>query len=769
MSPATTGTPGAADMTGQPCRRERCTGSGIITVRGRCHVCGHPAQAAETGPDHRRVEPDSKTTAPMTLPPSRPSDQPGNSSRPTLSGGLFALPALPDLPLTGPPILAATTSVARALRRCGWCEAEVARSGDGPVDLEGRCGSCGQPYSFTVKLGPDDVIGSRYRIVGPLAHGGQGWVYAARDEHLSDHQLSDHQVVSWVAVKGLLDTAIPEARGVVENERRALTAVSHPNIVKIRDFVTHDGADYIVMDYVHGWSLKKCMQTSGGALAPADAARYLLRLLPALDYLHRYQLVYCDLKPDNVMVTSDELTLIDLGGARRVDDTTSNYLSTPSFRAPEIDDAAYRDGAERAFPSIASDLYAASRMLAMLVLGGGWEPTRKNRHTLPSSPVFDAFDSLYRLLLKGTARRPEDRFGSAHEMAEELVGVLHEIVAAPVAGPGGVPVESRWRAPVVSRWFEPAPPIFSEQADSRWQALAALRVDPDDPAALALDALSVREESAALADRLAALEPMTVEVRLRRVRAEIDAGRLDRAHDQLDALAVDEPRDWRVGWYRGLAAMVDGEATAAAGYFDRVYAQVPGELMPRFAHALALEQAGDLPAAARILDIVSRTDPSISSAAFAHARCVSDPKDRVEAYSRVTANSRTFVTARTRMIELLVADEPGQPPTATAITKACGVFEEAKPEIGEDQRHALRLAVLAAAELLVGSGADTRGDTPTSSETLPATVFGIPLDITKLGLERERLLRERARLATTRADRVRLVTLANRVRPRTWT
>ncbi|WP_322779427.1 tetratricopeptide repeat protein [Frankia sp. Cas4] len=692
----------------------------------------------------------------MTLPQSRPSSPPVDSSRPTPNGGLFALPALPDIPLTGPPVLLSTTTVPRSLRRCGWCEAKVARSGDGPVDLEGRCEKCGQPYSFTVKLRPDDVIGGRYRIAGPLDHGGQGWVYAARDEHLSDHQ-----VVSWVAVKGLLDTAIPEARGVVENERRALTAVSHPNIVKIRDFVTHDGADYIVMDYVHGQSLKKCMQTSGGALAPADAARYLLRLLPALDYLHRYQLVYCDLKPDNVMVTSDELTLIDLGGARRVDDTTSNYLSTPSFRAPEIDDDAYRNGAERAFPSIASDLYAASRMLAMLVLGGGWEPTRKNRHTLPSSPVFDDSDSLYRLLLKGTARRPEDRFGSAHEMAEELVGVLHEIVAARE--------EPRRRAPVVSRWFEPAPPVFSEDAGSRWQALAALRVDPDDPAALALDALSVREESAALADRLAALEPMTVEVRLRRVRAEIDAGRLDRARDQLAALAVAEPRDWRVMWYQGLTEMVDGEATAAAGYFDRVYAQVPGELMPRFAHALALEQAGDLPAAARILDIVSRTDPSISSAAFAHARCVSDPKDRVEAYSRVTANSRAFVTARTRMIELLVADEPGQPPTATAITKACGVFEEAEPEIGEDQRHALRLAVLAAAELLAGSGADTRGDTPTSAGMLPATVLGIPLDITKLGLERERLLRERARLATTRADRVRLVTLANRVRPRTWT
>ncbi|WP_239341393.1 serine/threonine-protein kinase [Frankia sp. CiP3] len=650
----------------------------------------------------------------------------------------------------------ATTSVARALRRCGWCEAEVARSGDGTVDLEGRCGKCGQPYSFTVKLNPNDFIGGRYRIAGPLAHGGQGWVYAARDEHLGDDQ-----VVSWVAVKGLLDTAIPEARGAVENERRALTALSHLNIVKIRDFVTHDGADYIVMDYVHGRSLKKCMQASGGVLAPADAARYLLRLLPALDHLHRYRLVYCDLKPDNVMVTSDELTLIDLGGARRVDDTTSNYVSTPGFRAPEIDDATYRNGAERAFPSIASDLYAASRMLAMLVLGGGWEPTRKNRHTLPSSPVFDAFDSLYRLLLKGTARRPEDRFGSAHEMAEELVGVLHEIVAARE--------EPRRRAPVVSRWFEPAPPVFSEDAGSRWQALAALRVDPNDPAALAMDALSVREEPAALADRLAALEPMTVEVRLRRVRAEIDAGRLDRARDQLAALAVAEPRDWRVMWYQGLTELVDGEATAATDYFDRVYSQVPGELMPRFALALALEQAGDFPEAARILDIVSRTDPSISSVAFALARCVRDPADRVRAYNRVTANSRSFVPARTRMIELLVASKPGQPPMAVAITQACEVFEEAEPEIGEDQRHALRLAVLAAAELLACSAAGSSGDVPTSFETLPATVLGIPLDITKLGLERERLLRERARLATTRADRVRLVTLANRVRPQTWT
>ena len=201
-------------------------------------------------------------------------------------------------------------------RTCPSCGSPVGRSRDGrPGRTEGFCPTCRNPFSFTPKLQAGDVVGGQYVVAGAIAHGGLGWIYAARDRNVSDR---------WVVLKGLLNSGDPDALAAAIAERQFLAQVEHPLIVEIYNFVTHEGAGYIVMEYVGGTSLKQLlkdrMQAAGGAYDPLpvdQAIAFVIEVLPAFQYLHDLNLVYCDFKPDNLIQVGDAVKLIDLGGVRR--------------------------------------------------------------------------------------------------------------------------------------------------------------------------------------------------------------------------------------------------------------------------------------------------------------------------------------------------------------------------------------------------------------------------------------------------------------------
>ena len=156
----------------------------------------------------------------------------------------------------------------------------------------------------------------------------------------------------------------------------------------------------------------------------------MLEILPALGYLHRAGLLYCDMKPDNVIQTRDSLKLIDLGAVYRIGDTQSPVYGTAGYQAPEI---------EQAGPSVASDLFTVARTLAVLCIDfeGLQSTQRLHAAAATETALFERYDSLYRLLCRGTAPDPADRFGSAEEMAEQLHGVLREVVADETGVPAG--------------------------------------------------------------------------------------------------------------------------------------------------------------------------------------------------------------------------------------------------------------------------------------------------------------------------------------------
>ncbi|MEV7617275.1 tetratricopeptide repeat protein [Streptomyces sp. NPDC089799] len=349
-----------------------------------------------------------------------------SSGRNRLGAGLVTVPEVPR-PDPSTAVLA-NPEVPERKRFCSRsdCGAPVGRArGDRPGRTEGYCTKCGHPYSFVPKLRAGDVVHGQYEVAGCLAHGGLGWVYLAVDRAVSDR---------WVVLKGLLDTGDQDAMAAAISERRFLAEIEHSNIVRIYNFVEHldqrtgslDG--YIVMEYVGGKSLKEIAnerRRPDGRRDPLpveQACAYGIEALEALGHLHSRNLLYCDFKVDNAIQQRDQLKLIDMGAVRRMDDTESAIYGTVGYQAPEVAEAG---------PSVASDLYTVARTLAVLTFDfQGY--TNVFVDSLPDPEhieVFRRYESFYRLLVRATDPDPDRRFASAQEMADQLTGVLREVVA----------------------------------------------------------------------------------------------------------------------------------------------------------------------------------------------------------------------------------------------------------------------------------------------------------------------------------------------------
>ncbi|MGR8010517.1 tetratricopeptide repeat protein [Streptomyces hypolithicus] len=354
------------------------------------------------------------------------------SGRNRLGAGLVSVP---DVPRPDPRTAVMDhPEVPERKRFCSRsdCGAPVGRArGEQAGRTEGFCTKCGHPYSFVPKLSAGDIVHGQYQVMGCLAHGGLGWVYLAIDRAVSDR---------WVVLKGLLDTGDQDAMAAAISERRFLAEIEHSNIVRIYNFVEHldqrtgslDG--YIVMEYVGGKSLKEIANERRGQAGRRDplpveqACAYGIEALEALGHLHSRNLLYCDFKVDNAIQQQDQLKLIDMGAVRRMDDDESAIYGTVGYQAPEVAEVG---------PSVASDLYTVARTLAVLTFDfQGYTNVFVDSLPDPGNiDVFRRYESFYRLLVRATDPDPGRRFASATEMAEQLTGVLREVVAVQTGRP----------------------------------------------------------------------------------------------------------------------------------------------------------------------------------------------------------------------------------------------------------------------------------------------------------------------------------------------
>jgi Tol biopolymer transport system component len=286
-----------------------------------------------------------------------------------------------------------------------------------------------------VKLGP-------YEILSPLGAGGMGEVYKARDARLN----------RFVAIKVLPESVARDADALArfEREAHAVAALSHPNILAIHDFGTHDGVAYAVTELLQGETLREML--SGGALPLRKTVDFSRQICAGLAAAHAAGIVHRDLKPDNVFVTNDgRVKILDFGLAKPVvrkgsaDEThsptvsaytepgtvmgTVGYMSPEQVKARDVDHRSdiFSFGAvlyEMLTGQRAFQRETAAETMTAVLREDPPEPSATGR------PIPAALDRVVRHCLE---KRPEQRFQSASDIAfalEETSGAFSGASAA---------------------------------------------------------------------------------------------------------------------------------------------------------------------------------------------------------------------------------------------------------------------------------------------------------------------------------------------------
>jgi serine/threonine-protein kinase PknG len=770
--------------------QERARGRGAVREPGRERDRELPrVRDREPGREHDREPVGS--TVPL-VGPSPSGDSGRTSSGRTSAYGPLELAGVPPIPYRDPEAaVLAVPEVAESRRHCSVCNQPVGRrSGRAPAQSEGVCPNCQARFSFSPKLGRGELVSGQYEVRGCLAHGGLGWIYLAHDNNVGH----------WVVLKGLLDTGA-DVSDLPTAERAALAQVNHPNIVKIHNFVQHpppgtggpggSGAEtqsYIVMEYNGGRSLKELLEDRQRAAGVASRLEvdhviaYGIEMLRAIGYLHEKGLLYCDLKPANVMQCEQLLTLIDMGAARRMTAAgAAPVWGTHGYRAPEVAEAG---------PSIGSDLYTVGRTMA--VLSFPFDFTGRYAESLPPRdevPVLRRFESYYRLLHRAAHPDPKRRFTSAAEMVEQLHGVLREVVSAPRnSEPWPVPstLFGRERQAVgteIAAADDEGPVLGTLDVRTAVAALPTpvVLTETDEAAAGALAdlaTLATREPAEIVetltrpAEQPAALVVSAPEARLVLAGALLDLGRRAAAEEVLDELAETElstpsalsttrPGDWRISWYRGIAAIAAGRCDAAMELFDDLYTQMPGEAAPKLALAFCCERVGDMAEAARRYESVWRTDRGYVSAAFGLARVRLGMDQRaaaVAALDDVSSLSSYYGAAQLAAMAAAVRGRPAAELTEEDLLAAEKRLAESRI-VDAERRGRLAAELLEAALAWLRAGGTPRRD---------VRLLDAPLTADGLRRALEGIYRTLARVSEDGDAKHVLVSTANRVRPRTW-
>ena len=283
---------------------------------------------------------------------------------------------------------------------------------------------------------PDTTIGP-YRVVRRLGQGGMGEVSLAYDSRLKRH----------VALKSLLPKeGQTDAHADVIREARAAAGLSHPGIAAIFDIIEEPGRTFIVMEYVEGHTL--AARLAHGSVPWTDALDIGGQLCDAVEAAHQHGIMHRDLKPANIIVgAGGRVKILDFGLAKHVPTAASGSVSTTEgssvvapglvgtvgYIAPEQISGKHIDHRCDLFSlgAVLFELFTGQRpfverdgLAYALAVTSRDAPSAADLN--PSAGV-----SVSHVIARALARRPDDRFASAAEMARSLRAATREVVDLP--------------------------------------------------------------------------------------------------------------------------------------------------------------------------------------------------------------------------------------------------------------------------------------------------------------------------------------------------
>ncbi|GAP00076.1 Stk1 family PASTA domain-containing Ser/Thr kinase [Fructobacillus ficulneus] len=262
------------------------------------------------------------------------------------------------------------------------------------------------------------MIDHRYRIVRPLGGGGMANVYQAFDTYLN------RDVTLKMIRLDYRDQ--PDAVERFQREAKAATALINEHIVQVYDAGEFNGSSYLVMEYVDGMDLKNYIQEHF-PIPYQQVVDIMEQILAAVEVAHEAGIIHRDLKPQNILVDQNgQIKITDFGIATAIRTNTltqaHQVIGSIHYLAPELPIG------QRA--SFRSDLYALGVILYELLTNqvpyqGDTPDQVAYMHGNMPMPFVRDFDSdipqpLENVILRATAKNPEDRYVSAASMAEDL-------------------------------------------------------------------------------------------------------------------------------------------------------------------------------------------------------------------------------------------------------------------------------------------------------------------------------------------------------------
>ncbi|MCI7813459.1 MAG: Stk1 family PASTA domain-containing Ser/Thr kinase [Robinsoniella sp.] len=259
-------------------------------------------------------------------------------------------------------------------------------------------------------------IQERYEIVDRIGSGGMADVYKAKD----------HKLNRFVAVKVLKpefreDTAFISKFQV---EAQSAAGLSHPNIVNVYDVGDENGIDYIVMELVEGITLKEYISKKG-KLAVREAISIAIQVSMGLEVAHNNSIVHRDVKPQNIMISTDgKVKVTDFGIARAASTNTINstVMGSVHYSSPEQARGGYSD--------YKSDIYSLGITMYEMLTGhvpfdGDTTVSIAIKHLQeemrsPREYVPDLPKSIVQIIYKCTQKSPDRRYNDMSELIRDL-------------------------------------------------------------------------------------------------------------------------------------------------------------------------------------------------------------------------------------------------------------------------------------------------------------------------------------------------------------
>ena len=258
-------------------------------------------------------------------------------------------------------------------------------------------------------------------MVDHLGRGGMADVYKAYHDGLAVYR----------AIKVVRKELVTEGdfKARFSTEAKAVAKLRHPNIVQVQDFCAEGGQYYMVMEYVEGRNLKECVLQDGPIRPIERAAAMIGQLASALHYAHGQGIIHRDIKPQNIILDPNgDPVLTDFGIAKLTESNsqltqTGMSIGTPAYMAPE-----QALGDRNVGP--AADIYSLTVVLYEALTGkvpfdadtplATMLKIMNDPLPLPKEVCGEISDSLQRVILKGMARKPEDRYATALEFKGAL-------------------------------------------------------------------------------------------------------------------------------------------------------------------------------------------------------------------------------------------------------------------------------------------------------------------------------------------------------------